>query len=181
MDASGRRALRFLGIVGHAAHEQTLGTLSGAPFLVIQEGEDPHRTTPLFAEPSHSAEAIREFARRAMHEIADAPRPQAPTDVTFQAQIDDADDAQAARMQAAGWTQLADTTFITQLTGWQDAREPLGAAMSAAMAPFNDIATLDLTSRQAFERQDGDRLARLTSLFEDWIARMAVATHTASG
>ena len=169
----------LVGIVGHAAHERTLGTLSDTPFLVVQDGEDPHRTTPLFADAGQGAEAIREFASRAMRGIADAPRPEPPADATFQAIIDDANDEQAARMQAAGWTRAADTRFIIQLSRWADARDPLAVAMGAAMAPFSDTFTaLDLTSPQAFAQQDHERLNRLTSLFLDWTARMTVADDT---
>jgi len=147
----------LVGIVGHAAHERTLGTLSGTPFLVVQDGEDPHRTTPLFA---------------------DAPRPEPPADATFQAIIDDANDEQA-RMQAAGWTRAADTRFVIQLSHWADARDPLAVAMGAAMAPFSATFTaLDLTSPQAFAQQDHERLNRLTALFLDGTARMAVAGDT---
>ncbi len=164
----------LLGIVGHAAHGRTLGSLAGTPFLITQEGDDPHHATPTFEAASDSAEAIRDFARNAMRGVADAHRPRPPADATFRAVLDDADADQCSRMREAGWTQAGDGEFTVHLAEWSDARDPLAGAMGAALAPFSDIFGLELTSREAFERQDREATERLTRAFLEWTARMAV-------
>jgi len=140
----------LLGITGHAAHARTLGSLEGVPFLVVQEGEDPHAATPLLEDP---VDAIRSFAREALRDIADAPRFEPPAGVTFEATM--------------GGEQL----FAVELNEWTDAREPLASAMGTAMQPFmGHLRALDLTSREAFERQDAAACEELASLFLDAIS-----------
>ena len=39
-------------------------------------------------------------------------------------------------MEAAGWARTGDVTFDVHFETWADAREPLAAAMSAALEPF---------------------------------------------
>jgi D-amino peptidase len=140
----------LLGITGNAAHRASLGSLSDTPFLVVQQGEDPHTATPVLDEP---AEAIREFAREALRRIADAPRPEPPAAVTFEATI------------------RGERLFAIELAEWADAREPLASAMGTAMQPFmGHLRALDLSSREAFERQDPGACEELTALFLDAVA-----------
>ena len=164
----------LLGIVGHAAHERTLGSLAGTPFLVVQEGEDPHHSVSSHDQAEAARDAILEFARKCVAGIGEATRPDLPVAATFEAVIDDSNDAQAARMIAAGWARAGDDRYAIELTHWADAREPLAAAMAAAMAPFQEAwSHLDLSSREAFAAQDADRLDDLTDTFVTWIGRMA--------
>jgi len=140
----------LLGITGNAAHARTLGSLEGVPFLVVQEGEDPHAASPVLNEP---ADAIRSFASEALRGITDAPRFEPPARVTFEATL--------------GGKQL----FAIELNEWADAREPLASAMGSAMQPFmGHLRALDLTSREAFGRQDAGACEELASLFLDAIA-----------
>lgn len=164
----------LLGIVGHAAHELTLGSLAGTPFLVVQDGEDPHHAVSRHGGTEAACDAIREFARRSVAAIADAPRPAVPRAALFEAAIDDCNDEQAAKMTAADWARTGDDRYAIELTQWADAREPLAAAMGAAMAPFQEPwSHLDLSSPEAFAAQDRDRLDQLTTAFVTWIGRMA--------
>ena len=52
----------LLGIVGNDRHAETLGSLDGTPFLVVQESRGRGAATPVFAEPEAGLEAIEEFA-----------------------------------------------------------------------------------------------------------------------
>lgn len=164
----------LLGIVGHAAHERTLGSLAETPFLVVQEGEDPHRSVSSREKAEVARDAILEFARKCVAGIGEATRPDLPQAATFEAVINDSNDAQAAKMIAAGWARAGDDRYAIDLTHWADAREPLAAAMGAAMAPFQEQwSHLDLSSRETFAVQDADRLDDLTDAFVTWIGRMA--------
>jgi D-amino peptidase len=140
----------LLGITGNAAHARTLGSLEGVPFLVVQEGELPHAATPVLEDP---VDAIRSFAHEALRGIADAPRFEPPAGVTFEA------------------TLSGEQLFAIELNEWADAREPLASAMGTAMQPFmGHLRTLDLSSREAFERQDPGACEELTALFLDAVA-----------
>jgi D-amino peptidase len=140
----------LLGITGNAAHARTLGSLAGTPFLVVQEGTDPHFATPVLDDP---AGAIREFAREALRGLATAPRFEPPARVTFEATV------------------RGEPLLTVELAEWAAAREPLAAAMGAGMAPFVDhLRVLDLSSREALDRQDPAALVKLASLFLDAIS-----------
>jgi D-amino peptidase len=162
----------LLGIVGHAMHERTLGSLAGTPFLVVQEGNDSHRAFPVYRDAAESAEAIREFARRSMQAVSAAPRPRPPGEVSFDATVEAIAEPAASAMEDAGWNRTGDHEFNVKLSGWEAARGPLKAAMVAAFQPFlEDMTALDLTSRRSFERQEPARLERLTSTFLEWTDR----------
>jgi hypothetical protein len=162
----------LLGIVGHAMHKRTLGSLAGTPFLVVQEGNDSHRAFPVYRDGAESAEAICEFARRSMQAFGAAPRPRPPRDFSFDATVDAIAEPAASAMEDTGWNRTGDHEFNVQLSAWDGASGPLAAAMLAAFEPFReDMTALDLTSRQSFERQDPARLQRLTSTFLEWTDR----------
>jgi D-amino peptidase len=164
----------LLGIVGHAMHERTLGSLAGTPFLVVQDGNDSHRAFPVYRDAAESAEAIREFACRSMQAVGAAPRPRPPGEVSFDATVDAIAEPAASAMEDAGWNRTGDDEFNVGLSGWDEARGPLAAAMVAAFQPFlEDMTALDLTSRQSFERQEPARLQRLTSTFLERTDRSA--------
>jgi D-amino peptidase len=166
----------LLGISGHASHGHRLGSLSAVPFLAVQAGEHPHRAAAVFPDAAESAEAIRSFARDAMRGLAEAPLPTPPARTTFTAVLDEVDDSQVATMVAGGWTRTGVRAFAAPLDTWAAAREPLAAAMSAALAPFLDeLAALDLTTRDTMLEQHPATRDRLTSLFLDRIRTPARA------
>jgi D-aminopeptidase len=144
----------LLGITGHEALRPTLGALSEAPFLAVQAGHDRLRATPVFEDVGESAEAIRVFARDCLRGIHDAPHPRPPTDYTFEAEV------------------LGAERITLQLDRWTHAREPIGAAMSAGMAPLMPLfGSLDMRSPEAFAAQDPTAQNRLTELLFDALQR----------
>jgi D-aminopeptidase len=144
----------LLGITGHEALLPTLGVLSEAPFLTVQEGRDRLRATPVYDEAAESTEAIRRFAADCLRGISEAPRPRPPVNFTFEAQVLDAE------------------TVTLQLGQWGDTREPIAAAMSAGMAPFMHLfGALDMSSPEAFAAQDPTTQNRLTDLLLDSLLR----------
>ncbi len=162
----------LLGIVGHAAHRRTLGSLAAVPFLVVQEGDAPHSAVPVHRDAAESSAAIREFACRAVREIGSAPRPTPPEDFMFEASVTDIGERAAEAMKEAGWARVGDEDFEMQLASWDKANGPLAAAMTAALQPFlEDLSALDLSSRESFERAEPAALGRLTSTFLSWTAR----------
>jgi D-amino peptidase len=156
----------LVGITGHISHGNNLGTLHEVPFLAVQHGIDPHYPQPVFTEPVESGEAIRSFAREAMRHIRDAPRPAAPRDATFAATLEHPGDAQVRAMLDGGWVRQSDDAFAVTLPDWARAREPLAAAMQAAMAPFVcRLTALDMSSRDAMARQRPEARDRLIAMF----------------
>src|SRR6476660_5762983 len=63
----------LLGIVGNDLHRQTLGSLEGAPYLVVQESAGREAMRPVFADSQDGLDAIRSFARTCARESASAP------------------------------------------------------------------------------------------------------------
>ena len=163
----------LLGIVGHAAHERTLGPLAGTPFLAVQDGEHPLRARSLYDDPEVARAAIFDFARGCVSHIARATTPEPPRGALFEAVIDDCADAQATKMLAAGWARAGHDRFAVELPHWADAQGPLAGAMGAAFAPFQEPwSHLDLSSSEAFAAQDAARLDELTDAFMTWVGRM---------
>jgi D-amino peptidase len=157
----------LLGIVGNSSHKQTLGSLAGTPFLVVQESQGRDRAMPVH-DPDEGLVAITEFAERAMRDADAAPPIAPPSDVAFGASLP-ADAGQAEVMVAAGWTRTGETEFEVHLPHWRHAREPLAAAMNAALAPFVPYFDgLDLSSAEAAGRQDPERLRALEAVFVGW-------------
>jgi D-aminopeptidase len=76
-----------LGIVGNDLHQQTLGSLEGTPYLVVQESTGRDAMRPVFADPQDGLEAIRSFAQTSARASASARAIAAPTSVTFEASM----------------------------------------------------------------------------------------------
>ena len=142
----------LLGIVGNDAHAETLGSLEGTPYLVVQRSQGRSAGEPVFDEPS-GLDAIRAFAEERLRGIADVPPLAAPARTAFEARLPD---------RSLG---------VVDLGTWADAREPIAAAMSAALEPFVPLfAGLDLTSEERVAAQPPERLAAMEQAFVDWIA-----------
>lgn len=142
----------LLGIAGNADHEETLGSLAGTPFLVVQESAGRTGSRPAFESDQAADDAVREFAGRSLRDIASAPVHEPPAGITL-----------AVAMPG--------DRYEIDLETWAGAREPIATAMGAAMAPFGPLlAGLDLSSEDAVRRQDPDRLAALEAAFVDWVA-----------
>lgn len=157
----------LLGIIGNEAHERTLGSLSGVPYLAVQRTSSQTQVEPAF-DDAGAAEAIAVFAAEALR--AGGVDFEAPSGVLFEASMSAGDD-QAATLAGAGWERRSDTEFAQELTAWTGAREPLAAAMAAAIAPWLPAFTaFDLTSREAAEAaRDEPILREALERFDAWL------------
>jgi hypothetical protein len=64
-----------------------------------------------------------------------APPVAPPTAGTFEASMPNGSDV-AEELGAAGWQRVGEVEFAIELEAWPDSREPLAAAMNAALSPF---------------------------------------------
>jgi D-amino peptidase len=126
---------RLIGITGNDLHEQTLGSLSGTPFLVVQRSAG-HRA----AEPTAGPEAVREFARTCAENAGDVAPVDEPGATALAASMPHGD-AVEPTMREAGWIRTGEVEYEIELDSWQDAREPVGTAMLAAFAPIMEACT----------------------------------------
>lgn len=158
----------LLGITGNAAHARTLGALEDVPYLVVQHTSSANHAQPVYPDETSAAEAIEEFSRHALRDGGIVPRP--PEDPLFEASFAPSDSA--AVMAEAGWEHRTDTEFALQLSDWSEAREPLAAAMGAAIASWVPyFATYELTSPEALERvHDEPVLRQGRERFAAWLS-----------
>ena len=126
--------LPLIGIVGNDCHGASLGSLAGTPYLVVQRTVRNDLAAPVFGE-SEGLQAIREFAREALVNLAGVEPPDVPAGVTFRASMPNgADHAQS--MLAAGWQQTGAVEYEAHLEQWAEARPLIAAGMNAALAPL---------------------------------------------
>ena len=142
--------LPLLGIVGNDLHQQTIGSLSDTPYLVVQWSLDRSAMEPLW-DVEDGLQAIREFAERCMRDAASAPKISAPRDGTFEASMPNGHEV-VEQMQAVGWGRTGDVTFAIPLEQWTDAREPLAVAMGAALVPSCPTGSVASTVRKTRRR-----------------------------
>ena len=143
----------LLGIVGNDVHQRTLGSLGEVPFLVVQRTSSMGAMDPVFADQGSAAESIAAFSAQAL--LDGGVKLDAPAAAVFGASVDS--DRAEPGMTAAGWRQAGETEFEIQLDHWALAREPLAAAMGAAIAAWMPyFATHALTSPEALERVHDD-------------------------
>jgi D-aminopeptidase len=153
---------RLIGITGNDLHEQTLGSLSGTPFLVTQ-----HSTGHGAADPVADLDAIREFARARLENISDVAPIDPPVETLLAASIPNGADVEAT-MVDEGWARTGDVEYGVGLRTWDDARGPIGAAMLAAFAPFMHAWSNDLTSAERAATYDPTARDWLGAAIEAW-------------
>jgi D-amino peptidase len=158
----------LIGIVGNDTHEATLGSLSETPYLVVQKTLARDRAEPAIDDPELALEAIREFSAAALRGLASIAPAAPPAGVALEASMPN--DDQADVMSDGGWTRRGDVEYVVELTGWPDARTPLGAAMNAGFAPLMSSWT-PAESRDEAAAADPARVARLAHVLEDWCGR----------
>ena len=71
-------------------------------------------------------------------------------------------------MAAAGWTRTGDVEFAVELESWRDSREPLAAAMNAALAPFLPYWLGGFAGPDEAAAADQERVAQLRLIFDGW-------------
>jgi hypothetical protein len=159
----------LLGIIGTDAHERTLGSLTGTPFLAVQQSTRRTECRPTYDDDARAGlDAIRAFAEACMRLHRDAPRPPAPARTTFRARLACQDEGRD-RLRAAGWTAVGQSEYAVELAEWSDARAPLYAAMGAATLATKALrASLDLSSHEALLEQDQDRVRHAIDGFMAW-------------
>ena len=106
--------LPLLGIVGNDLHQQTLGSLEGTPYLVVQESVGRDAMRPVFTAPQDGLDAIRSFAQACARDSASAPAFAAPAGVTFEASMPNGRDV-VDDMTGAGWARVGDVEFAVEL------------------------------------------------------------------
>ena len=155
----------LLGIVGNDTHQETLGSLSATPYLVVQRTVRNDLAEPVF-DADEGWEAIHEFARAAAANAADALVPAIPRDVVFAASMPNGAE-QVAAMEAAGWRRAGEVEYEAHLETWSDAKGLLASAMQAAMAPVMP-SFIGATSAEEAAALDPDSVARLTGMMMQW-------------
>ena len=159
----------LLGIVGNDLHQQTLGSLEGTPYLVVQESVGRGAMRPVFTAPPDGLDAIRSFAQACVRDGASAPAFVAPAGVTFEASMPNGRDV-VEEMASAGWARAGDVEFAVELETWPDSRGPLAAAMNAAVAPFVPYWQTGFADAGEAAAADQDLVGSLVTIFDAWAA-----------
>jgi hypothetical protein len=153
---------RLIGIIGNDLHEQTLGSLSGTPFLVVQRSIG-HRA----AEATAGLDAVREFARTCIEDAAHVLPVDVPRETPLAASLPQGASVEST-MRKGGWTRTGEVEYEVALRTWEDAREPVGAAMLAGFAPLAHAWSSELTSPENADAQDPALRNWLGSAIDAW-------------
>jgi D-amino peptidase len=156
----------LLGITGNDLHQETIGSLSDTPYLVVQKSLGRSAMQPLW-NVEEGQDAIRDFAERCMRDAASALTTRTPRDGTFEASMPNGHEV-VDQMEAAGWARTGDVSFEVHFNTWADAREPLAAAMNAALAPFLPYWLGSFDSAEDAAATDQERVAQLRLIFDAW-------------
>jgi D-aminopeptidase len=167
----------LLGIVGNDMHRQTLGSLDGTPYLVVQESVGRDAMRPVFAGPEDGLDAIRSFAQACARDSASASAIAGPAAVTFEASMPNGRDV-VEEMAGAGWERVGEVEFAVELETWPDSREPLAAAMNAALAPYMPYWLGGFDSVEDAEAADQERVRQLGTIMDAWAAESQPQWHT---
>ena len=159
----------LLGIIGNDLHLATLGSLEETPYLVVQTSAERAAMSPVYTDPQEGFDAIRSFAEECVRRRASAPSVTVPDAVTFEASLPNGRDVVEA-MAAAGWTRTGEVEFAVELESWRDSREPLAAAMNAALAPFLPYWLGGFAGPDEAAAADPGRVALLRTIFDAWAA-----------
>jgi D-aminopeptidase len=171
-------AVPLIGIIGNDTHRDTLGSLTGTPYLVVQESVSRNVSRPAFHDAAEGLARIEEFAQQSLRAIADAQH-HVPGVATFEASMPNGD-GQAEPMEAAGWRRAGTVEFAADLGAWSDARGLLAAAMNAAMAPILPH-WIGATSAEQARGVDLEQVRTLTGITDAWFAGSYSDWFTAPG
>jgi D-aminopeptidase len=156
----------LLGVVGNDLHQRTLGSLAQSPFLVVQESRGRGSVRPVFAAEA-GIDAIRAFAERCVLDAASVRVVEPPRGATFAASMPNGAET-VEQMEAAGWSRAGKVEYAIVLDAWQSAREPLAAAMNAAIAPFMPYWLGDLATSDAAVAADREKANQLSQIIVAW-------------
>jgi D-aminopeptidase len=154
-----------IGITGNDSHRETLGSLAGTPFLVVQRSAGRNAMQPVFHDASEGLCAIRDFAAECLRGLPGAERPAVPRGATFEASMPNRAD-QVEAMRAAGWRRAGAVEYAVDLDMWSEARAPLAGAMGAAMATLAPH-WVGATSAEAAAALDPRDVAVITEVMID--------------
>jgi D-amino peptidase len=154
-----------IGISGNDSHRETLGSLAGTPFLVVQRSAGRNAMRPVFHDPLEGLSAIRDFAAQCLRGLSDVKPPATPAGATFEASMPNGAE-QAEAMRAAGWRRVGEVEYAVDLDTWSDARTPLAGAMGAAMATLAPY-WVGATSAEAAAALEPRDVAALTEVMID--------------
>jgi hypothetical protein len=153
---------RLIGITGNDLHEQTLGSLSGTPYLVVQRSAG-HAA----AEPVAGPDAVREFARICAENADDLPPVEVPGAGRLAASMPHGASVEAT-MRDGGFDRTGEVEYEIALDSWGDAREPVATAMLAAFAPVLDAWSNELTSPELADAYDAVKRESLAVAIDAW-------------
>jgi hypothetical protein len=153
---------RLIGITGNDLHEQTLGSLSGTPYLVVQRSAERG-----VAEPVVGLDSIREFARTCAENVGEMPPVDVPSATRLAASMPHGA-AVEDTMRRGGFTRTGEVEYEIALASWRDAREPVGTAMLAAFAPVLEDWSNELTSPERANAYDQGKRERLVTAVDAW-------------
>jgi D-amino peptidase len=153
---------RLIGITGNDMHEQTLGSLAGTPFLVVQRSAG-HKA----AEPTAGLDAIREFARTCAENAGEMSPVDVPGAARLAASMPHGATVEAT-MREGGFTRTGEVEYEIALDSWRDAREPVATAMLAAFAPVLQAWSNELTSRARARTYDRVKRESLDAAIVAW-------------
>jgi D-amino peptidase len=158
----------LLGVVGdRALGEQLDGIVAGTPFLAVKDSTSRASTTPVHADAAESYAAVASFAEKC---VRGPLRPlELPAEFTFEVQLD----PQLARFAdgKAGLVRTSEGVLSKRASVWSsDVYPALQEAMSAALRPFVAAqGDMDLSSAEAFGREDPAELERFQGFFTTWV------------
>jgi hypothetical protein len=153
---------RLIGITGNDRHEQTLGSLSGTPYLVVQRSAG-HAA----AEPVAGLDAVREFARTCAENAGDVAPVEVPGAARLAASMPHGATAEET-MREGGFDRTGEVEYEIALDAWRDAREPIATAMLAAFAPVLDAWSNELTSPERADAYDAVKRESLAVAIDAW-------------
>jgi hypothetical protein len=153
---------RLIVIFGNDAHERTLGSLSGTPFLVVQRSNGRGS-----AEPLAGIDAVRDFSRTCAENAAEVRPVDVPGETRLAASMPNGA-AVETTMREGGWTRRGEVEYEITLRTWDDAREPVGAAMLAGFSPLAPAWSSDLTSPEEADAYDPAKRDWLGTALDAW-------------
>jgi D-amino peptidase len=140
-----------LGVAGDAAlGDQLDGIVADVPFLAVKRSSSRHETRPADQTDRESYRAITDFAAGC---VAMPLHPLETSDFRLEMTIEPGQ------------------VMTTQVKNFKrDGYPLLLEAMNAALRPMLEVqGELDLSSRDALDRQDPDAVTRFRAFFEDWV------------